>query len=271
MRIATWNINSINVRLPHILDWLNTKNNNNEGVDILCLQELKSIDEKYPLTALDNIGYSSLINGQKTYNGVAILIKQNSQWQNVQSIIKQNPKFDDPQQRLISATLGPKNAEIRVVCAYFPNGQAPGTEKFAYKLAWLDALYDWLAEEIERYPQIVLLGDFNIAPEDRDVHDPAKWLGSNLVSLEERAAFRNLEKLGFKDAFRLFPQADDQFSWWDYRKASFRRNAGLRIDHILLSPALAERCSHCVIDSEPRGWEQPSDHAPVIATINFPS
>lgn len=271
MRIATWNINSINVRLPHILDWLNKKNNNNEAVDILCLQELKLTNEKYPLTEFDNIGYSSLINGQKTYNGVAILIKQNSQWQSVQSIIKQNPKFDDPQQRLISATVGQKNSGIRIVCAYFPNGQAPGTEKFAYKLAWLDALYDWLTEEIKHYPRIALLGDFNIAPEDRDVHAPEKWLGCNLVSPEERTAFKNLERLGLRDAFRLFPQAENQFSWWDYRKGSFRRNAGLRIDHILLSEALSQKCSNCIIDSEPRSWKQPSDHAPVIATLDFPS
>lgn len=269
MRIATWNINSINVRLTHILNWLNKKKYNQEEIDILCLQELKTSDEKYPIAELNNIGYSSLFSGQKTYNGIAILLNQNSQWHIANTVLKQNPKFDDPQQRILSATLGMHDLDIRVICAYFPNGQAPNTDKFTYKLAWLKALQSWLAEEVKRYPRIALLGDFNIAPEDRDVHAPEKWVGHNLVSPEERAAFKRLTQLGFHDAFRLFPQTEKQFSWWDYRQAAFRRNAGLRIDHILLSEALAQKCQNCYIDKEPRAWEQPSDHAPVIATIDL--
>ncbi len=267
MRLATWNINSLNIRLPHVIDWLNQKIHHDLGIDVLCLQELKTPDNKYPLSIISDAGYDSLFNGQKTYNGVAILIRQQSHWQLANAIIKNIPKFDDPQQRVIAATLGSGPFSVRIICAYFPNGQAPGTEKFSYKLAWLEALYNWLAEEIQHYPRLALLGDFNIAPEDRDVHDPQQWLGQNLVSPEERLAFKKLAALGLHDAFRLFAQEENVFSWWDYRQGAFRRNAGLRIDHILLSSALVPLCQSCTIDRQPRSWTQPSDHAPVIATL----
>ena len=267
MRLATWNINSLNVRLPHVIDWLNQQAHHDLGIDVLCLQELKTPDNKYPLSIISDAGYDSLFSGQKTYNGVAILIRQQSHWQLTSAVIKQIPGFDDPQQRVIAATLGSEPFSTRIVCAYFPNGQAPGTEKFSYKLAWLEALHSWLAEEIKRYPRLALLGDFNIAPEDRDVHDPQHWLGQNLVSDEERLAFKKLVTLGLHDAFRLFTQEEKVFSWWDYRQGAFRRNAGLRIDHILLSSALAPLCLSCTIDRQPRSWTQPSDHAPVIATL----
>jgi exodeoxyribonuclease-3 len=257
MKIATWNVNSLKVRQQHVTDWLATSQ-----VDVLCLQELKMPDDKYPRAALEALGYRSWSIGQKTYNGVAILVRDSLEVSEV-DVVRNIPGFDDPHQRLIAATID----GTRIVCGYFPNGQAPGTEKFAYKLNWLDALHGWLAGEIGLYPRLALLGDFNIAPEDRDVHNPQAWLGQNLVSPEERERFAKLLALGLVDAFRLFPQADKLYSWWDYRMLGFRRNAGLRIDHILLTPALAQVCTSCVIDKVPRGWEQPSDHAPVIADI----
>ncbi|MCC7005011.1 MAG: exodeoxyribonuclease III, partial [Ottowia sp.] len=259
MRIATWNVNSLNVRLPHVLKWLDQQTTGGNAIDVLCLQELKLPDDKYPLTILSDAGYHSLFSGQKTYNGVAILIRKDCLWQNVNSTIKQIPGFTDPQQRVISTTLANTSTQIRIICAYFPNGYAPATEKFLYKITWLNALYNWLKQEIIEYPRLALLGDFNIAPKDSDVHNPAEWVGHNLVSSEERVAFQNLESLGLHDAFRLFPQKEAQFSWWDYRQGAFRRNAGMRIDHILLSNKLAQACQNCLIDEEPRRWTQPSD------------
>lgn len=257
MKLATWNVNSLKVRLPHVLTWLEAN-----PVDALCLQELKLTDDKFPVAEIAAAGYRSFFIGQKTYNGVAILVRDGLEVDEV-DLIRNIPGFDDHQQRLIAVTI----AGVRVISAYFPNGQAPGTEKFAYKLSWLAALHDWVAAEMQRYPRLALTGDFNIAPDDRDVHDPAKWEGQNLVSQDERAAFFKLIDLGLVDSFRRFEQAEKSFSWWDYRMFAFRRNAGVRIDHVLLSPALAAHCVGCVIDKTPRAWEQPSDHAPVTAEI----
>jgi exodeoxyribonuclease-3 len=257
MQIATWNVNSLRVRLPHVIDWLRAN-----PVDILCLQETKLRDEHFPHAALAALGYESAFAGQPTYNGVAILARRDTVGV-PSSVSVGNPLFPDEQKRLISADL----AGLRVVNAYFPNGQAVGTDKYAYKLRWIDALVDWLATPAT--PPVVLLGDFNIAPEDRDVHDPNAWEGQVLCSAPERERFANLIALGFVDAFRLFEQPPKAYSWWDYRQLAFRRNAGLRIDHILVSPALAPSVRGCRIDREPRKREQPSDHAPVIAELTL--
>ncbi|CAG9178519.1 exodeoxyribonuclease III [Cupriavidus pinatubonensis] len=263
LRIASWNVNSLKVRLPQVLQWLTEQEQAGAPIDALCLQELKLPDDKYPLAELENAGFHSVYTGQKTYNGVAILARDASMPGPV-DVVRNIPGFEDAQQRVVAATYG----DIRLVCAYFPNGQALDSDKFVYKLKWLDAMTAWLREELAKYPRLALLGDFNIAPEDRDVHDPAKWEGQNLVSPQERAAFTALVELGLADAFRKFEQPEKAFSWWDYRMFAFRRNAGLRIDHILLSPELASSCSACVIDRVPRTWEQPSDHTPVVATLN---
>ncbi|MBY4898868.1 exodeoxyribonuclease III [Cupriavidus sp. AU9028] len=264
MRIATWNVNSLKIRLPQVLDWLIAQEKADTPIDALCLQELKLPEDKYPLAELESAGFRSVYVGQKTYNGVAILAR-NTTLPAAADVVRNIPGFEDAQQRVVAATYG----DVRLVCAYFPNGQSPDSEKFAYKMQWLTALNEWLRAEMQRYPKLALLGDFNIAPEDRDVHDPAKWEGQNLVSPAEREAFRKLQELGLADAFRLFEQPEKAFSWWDYRMLAFRRNAGLRIDHILLSPALRERCTGCVIDRVPRAWEQPSDHTPVVATLQL--
>jgi exodeoxyribonuclease-3 len=254
MKIATWNVNSLNVRLPHVLKWLEEN-----PIDVLCIQETKLTDDKFPAAAIEAAGYHVAYTGQKTYNGVAILSNLP-----LTDVVKNNPRYEDAQQRILAATID----GVRVVCAYVPNGQSVDSDKYEYKLAWLSAFHDWLKDEAALYPQLAVLGDYNIAPEDRDVHDPAAWVGQVLVSDKERAALNRLVDLGLKDSFRMFEQADKSFSWWDYRALGFRLNKGLRIDHILLSPALASRCSACVIDRVPRKWEQPSDHAPVIATID---
>ncbi|KAB0635166.1 exodeoxyribonuclease III [Burkholderia latens] len=258
MKIATWNVNSLNVRKQHVLDWLAQSR-----ADVLCLQELKLPDEKYPRADLEAIGYRSWFTGQKTYNGVAILARD-TLTVDESDVVRNIPGFDDPQQRLVAVTV----EGVRIVSAYFPNGQALDSDKFVYKMQWLDALQAWLAAEMQRYPKLALLGDFNIAPEDRDVHDPAKWVGQNLVSPQERAHFAKLIELGFVDAFRRFEQPEKTFTWWDYRMFAFRRNAGLRIDHVLLSPALADTCTSCEVDRVPRTWEQPSDHTPVVAVVS---
>lgn len=253
MRLATWNVNSLKVRLPHVLEWLAANQ-----PDVLCLQETKQEDKDFPADALKAAGYQSIFAGQKTYNGVAILSKTPTS--DVQIGI---PGFDDVQQRVLAATVG----GVRVVCVYIPNGQSLDSDKYQYKLRWLQALTDWLRTELARYPELALLGDYNIAPEDRDVHDPKAWEGQVLVSPVERAAFVGLTGLGLKDAFRLFEQAESSFSWWDYRMAAFRRNMGLRIDHILLSGPLAGQCTSCWIDKAPRKLERPSDHTPVVVEI----
>jgi exodeoxyribonuclease III len=253
MKLATWNVNSLKVRLPHVLQWLA-----DNPVDVLCLQETKMTDDLFPLAAIEAAGYQAAFSGQKTYNGVAILSKLP-----LTDVVKNNPRYDDAQQRILAATVD----GVRVVCAYVPNGQTVDSDKYAYKLGWLAALREWLAEEALAHPELVVAGDYNIAPEDRDVHDPQAWTGQVLVSERERAALGGLLEVGLQDAFRLFEQAEKSFSWWDYRQLGFRLNKGLRIDHILLSAPLAARCSACVIDRAPRKWEQPSDHAPVVATI----
>jgi exodeoxyribonuclease III len=253
MRIATWNVNSLKVRLPHLLDWLGQAR-----PDVACLQETKTEDANFPLTELQAAGYRAVYCGQKAYNGVAILAR--SALTDVQHGI---PHFADDPKRVIAATV----EGIRVVCLYAPNGQAPGTDKYEYKLRWYDALAGWLQRELEREPHLAVLGDLNVAPEDRDVHDPKRWEGQIHVSEPERAALRKVLALGLADAFRMFPQPDREFSWWDYRLAAFQRNWGLRIDHILLAPALAKRCTGCSIDKAPRRRERPSDHAPVVAEL----
>nr|WP_315260105.1 exodeoxyribonuclease III [uncultured Duganella sp.] len=254
MKIATWNVNSLNVRLPHVMKWLEEN-----PTDVLAIQETKLTDDKFPLAALEAAGYHVAYTGQKTYNGVAIIAKLP-----ILDIVKNNPKFDDPQQRIIAGTID----GVRVVCAYVPNGQAVGSEKYLYKMAWMNAFHDWIQEEAAKHPQLAVVGDYNIAPEDRDVHDPAAWEGMVHVSPEERAQLKRLLDLGLTDAFRMFEQADKSYSWWDYRGLGFRLNKGLRIDHLLLSDALRQRCTACVIDRVPRKWEQPSDHTPVIATFD---
>lgn len=254
MKLATWNVNSLKVRLPHLLDWLAAN-----PVDVVCLQETKQDDAAFPREAIEAAGYQVAFAGQKTYNGVAILAR--APLADVQAGI---PGFADEQKRVLAATID----DVRVVCVYIPNGQSLDSDKYAYKLRWLDALIVWLREEIARHPNLALLGDYNIAPEDRDVHDPAAWVGQVLVSEPERARFRALRELGLRDAFRLFEQAEQSFSWWDYRAAGFRRNLGLRIDHILLTPPLAARCVACAIDKAPRRLERPSDHTPVVATLD---
>ena len=275
IRIAAWNVNSLKVRLPHVLRWLQDQETKKQPIDALCLQELKLTDDKYPHQELEAAGYLSLAAGQKTYNGVAIIVRKaalapiaSDAATSFLKPIRNIPNHQDEQQRILAATIPFAGTKpIRLVSAYFPNGQSPDSDKFIYKLDWLSKLQNWLTEELQQNQRLALLGDFNIAPADADVHDPKAWEGQNLVSPPERNAFQELIKLGFSDSFRMFEQAPKTFSWWDYRMMGFRRNAGMRIDHILLSEDLKEKCSASVVDKEPRTWEQPSDHAPVIATI----
>lgn len=250
MKIATWNVNSLNVRLPHVLDWIEANK-----PDALCLQETKQEDIKFPYDALKEAGYNAIHTGQKTYNGVAILSPH--EMTDVHTAI---PNFADEQKRLIAATIN----GVRIVCVYIPNGQAVDSDKYQYKLNWLEAFTPWLQTEIAKYPKLALLGDYNIAPEDVDCHDPAAWLGQVLVSPRERDAFKKLIQLGLEDGFRLFDKNEGQFSWWDYRMAGFRRNLGMRIDHILITPALKEISTASYIDKTPRKLERPSDHTPVV-------
>ena len=275
VRIAAWNVNSLKVRLPHVLRWLQDQEKKQQPIDALCLQELKLTDDKYPHQELEDAGYLNLAAGQKTYNGVAIILRKAALAPIATDVetaflkpIRYIPNHDDDQQRILAATVCFSGTQpMRLISAYFPNGQSPDSEKFQYKLSWLAALQTWLAEELQQNSRLALLGDFNIAPADEDVHDPKAWEGQNLVSPPEREAFQELIQLGLNDSFRMFEQAPKTFSWWDYRMMGFRRNAGMRIDHILLSAALKEKCIASIVDKEPRTWEQPSDHAPVIATI----
>lgn len=253
MKLATWNVNSLNVRLPHVLGWLR-----DHQPDVLCLQETKQEDAKFPYEALKEAGYEAVHIGQKTYNGVAILSRH--PLSNVQHNI---PNFDDDQQRVIAADVN----GVRIICAYIPNGQAVDSDKYQYKMRWLNALSDWLQSELVAHPKLLLLGDYNIAPEDRDCHDPAAWVGQILVSPAEREAFQRLLRLGLHDSFRLFEQPEKSFSWWDYRMMGFRRNFGMRIDHILVSDALKSACISAQIDKAPRMLERPSDHTPVLLTL----
>ncbi|KPK05290.1 MAG: exodeoxyribonuclease III [Betaproteobacteria bacterium SG8_39] len=253
MKLATWNVNSLKVRLPQLIDWAAATQ-----PDVVCLQETKLEDGKFPQAEIEAAGFHAAFSGQKTYNGVALLARTAPR-----DVVTSIPGFTDEQKRVVAATLG----DARVVCLYAPNGQAVGSDKYAYKLRWYDALRAWLADELARHPRLAVLGDLNIAPEDRDVHDPKAWEGQVHCSAPERAAFSALLALGLQDAFRLFEQPEKSFSWWDYRMMAFRRNAGLRIDHILLSSALAAQCGACSIDKAPRKLERPSDHTPVVAEL----
>ena len=253
MKIATWNVNSLRVRLPHLLDWLAAN-----SPDAICLQETKCEDATFPAGELEAAGYCSLHNGQRTYNGVAILTRRAGV-----EVCRAIPRFTDDQSRVLAADF----EGVRLVSVYVPNGQSVGSEKYLYKLRWLEALAAWLAEELDGTRSLAVMGDFNVAPEERDVHDPQAWAGQVLFSLPERAALGRIVGLGFTDAFRLFEQPEKSFTWWDYRMNAFRRKMGLRIDHVLLSPALAAVCRSCTIDLEPRRLERPSDHAPVVCEL----
>ena len=253
MKLATWNVNSLSVRLPQVLDWLAAN-----PVDVLALQELKLTDDKFPHQAFKDAGYESVCFGQKTYNGVALISKTNAT-----DLIKNIPGFDDEMARVITGTID----DIRVVGAYFPNGQEPGSEKFEYKMEWLKGLRSWLKTELVKHPNLVLMGDFNITTDDADVWDPIALEGTIHCTDEERYELAALKALGLVDAYRLFPQVAKSFSWWDYRNASFRRNQGLRIDYVLVSKALSSQTKACIIDKTPRKNERPSDHAPVVVEI----
>jgi exodeoxyribonuclease-3 len=255
MRIATWNVNSLRVRMEHLGRWLA-----DNAVDAIALQETKLADEHFPQAELGKIGLSAAWFGQRTYNGVAILSRAP-----LAEIANGMPADPDPQRRVISASIGP----VRLVNVYVPNGQAVGSEKYTYKLAWLERLRAWLVALLPAHPYLLVVGDFNIAPEDRDVHDPAAWEGSVHVSAPEREALSRIAAAGFTDLFRRFEQPPKSWSWWDYRMGAFRRDHGLRIDLMLASAALAERCTACTIDRAPRAWERPSDHAPVTAAFDI--
>ncbi|MEZ5500949.1 MAG: exodeoxyribonuclease III [Steroidobacteraceae bacterium] len=252
---VTWNVNSLRLRLPQLLEWLTERQ-----VDVLALQETKTRDEDFPREELTRHGWSIAASGQRAYNGVALLSREPAR-----DVLVDIPGFDDPSRRVLAATF----ARLRVINLYVPNGQSIDSEKYQYKLRWLDALHGWLQREREQHEHLLVMGDFNIAPEDRDVHDPDSWRGSVLVSDAERNALQRLLALGLVDVFRNFDQAAASYSWWDYRAAAFRRNHGLRIDLILASRALAERCQSCQIDKEPRRYERPSDHTPVLATFDI--
>jgi exodeoxyribonuclease III len=253
MKIATWNVNSLGVRLPQVLAWLAA-----HPVDVLALQELKLTDDKFPVDAFTEAGYHAQWFGQKTYNGVALISRLPAT-----GVVKNIRGFADDMSRVISASLG----DLRVIGAYFPNGQAPGSDKFAYKMRWLDALRDWVRAELVAHPRLVLLGDFNITVDDLDVWDPVGLAGTIHCTDEERTHLRALISLGLHDSFRLFEQPAKSYSWWDYRMLGFQKNRGLRIDHILVSDALKSQVTACAIDRAPRKNQQPSDHAPVVLTL----
>jgi len=255
MRIATWNVNSLRVRMEHLGRWLA-----DNAVDAITLQELKLADEHFPRAEIGALGLNAVSFGQKTYNGVAILSRSPAA-----AVVNGMPGDPDPQRRVIAATIG----KVRLVNVYVPNGQTVDSEKYTYKLAWLERLRGYLASLLRDHPYLLVAGDFNIAPEDRDVHDPAAWEGSVHVSAPEREALAKIAALGLTDLFRQFEQPERSWSWWDYRMNAFRRDHGLRIDLMLASHALATRCTACTIDRAPRSWERPSDHAPVTATFDI--
>ncbi|MBN8556549.1 MAG: exodeoxyribonuclease III [Proteobacteria bacterium] len=259
MKIATWNVNSLTARLQHVLDWLAVN-----PVDVLALQELKLTDDKFPHQALREAGYEAAVFGQKTYNGVALLTRAPL---TADDVVRNIPGFADESARVIAATVPAPGGPLRVVNGYFVNGQAPGSDKFDYKMSWLRALRDWLREELAAHPRLLLLGDFNIAPEDRDSHDPVGLAETIHHTSEERHHFQALLGLGLADAFRLFEQPDKSFSWWDYRMLGYQKNRGLRIDHILVSEPLRAQVAACGIDRVPRKWPKPSDHAPVTLEL----
>ena len=257
MKITTWNVNSLTARLQHVLDWLAAN-----PVDVLALQELKLTDDKFPLEVLREIGYEAAVFGQKTYNGVALLSRTP-----LTEVGRNIVGFTDENSRVIAGTVDAPGGPVRIVNGYFVNGQAPGTDKFEYKMSWLRGLRDWLREELAAHPRLVLLGDFNIAPEDRDSYDPVGLAESIHHTTEERDHFKALLGLGLHDAFRLFEQPEKSYSWWDYRMLGYQKNRGLRIDHILVSGALKPLVAACTIDRQPRKNKQPSDHAPVVLTL----
>ena len=262
MKIATWNVNSLSVRLPQVLDWLATQKAEG-GVEVLALQELKLTDDKFPIAAFQEAGYQAQWFGQKTYNGVALVSTAPGN-----HVVKNIPGFEDDMSRVIAATYPDgQGGQVRVIGAYFPNGQAPDSDKFVYKMRWLDALRDWVGQEMKSHPQLVLLGDYNITFDSLDMWDPVALAGTIHCTDAEREKLQALVDLGLTDSFRLFEQPEKSYSWWDYREFAFRRNRGLRIDHILISEALKARATACVIDRAPRKNERPSDHAPVVLTL----
>lgn len=254
-KIATWNVNSLKVRLPHVLQWLES-----ERPDVLALQETKSIDENFPVEAINEAGYQVSYIGQKAYNGVATLCKTS-----IETITNCLPDYDDVQRRVLAIN----NSNITVLNLYVPNGAEVYSDKYHYKLEWFSKLHPFIKQLQANNERLILLGDFNIAPEDQDVHDPEEWQGSILVSPSERDEFKKLLSHGLKDCFRLFDQEEKSFSWWDYRAAAFRRGRGMRIDHILASNTLADSCRACYIDKSPRKLERPSDHTPVVAEFEL--
>ena len=254
LKIASWNVNSLNVRLPQVLAWSQAAH-----PDVLALQETKLTDDRFPESELHAAGYNSVFSGQKTYNGVAILSRQGAS-----DTVTDIPGLDDPQRRILAATIG----GVRIVNLYVVNGSEVGSEKFSYKMHWLERVTDWLAGELEQHRELVVLGDFNIAPDDRDVHDPEAWQEKILCSTPERKALQRMLDLGLHDTFRLFDQEEGIFSWWDYRMNMFKRKMGLRIDLVLASESMAGRCRASYVDIEPRRQERPSDHAPVVAEFS---
>lgn len=251
MKIASWNVNSLRVRLPQVLEWLE-----DNQVDVLALQETKMIDEEFPVDEIQQAGYQVQFSGQKTYNGVAVLSKMDGS-----DVIKDIKNLDDPQRRILAVTVD----DVRILNLYVVNGKEVGSDKFEYKLDWLQKVTNFIEKDHKKYPNYVVLGDFNIAPEDIDVHDPIAWNDKILCSRQEREALKAITDLGFVDTFRLFDQEENSFSWWDYRAGGFPRNLGLRIDLILASASMEAGCSFSAVDKAPRSNERPSDHAPVIA------
>ncbi|MEM1410749.1 MAG: exodeoxyribonuclease III [Pseudomonadota bacterium] len=256
MKVATWNVNSLNVRLPHVLAWCAESE-----PDILGLQETKLVDEKFPAEELRSAGYETAFAGQPTYNGVALMSRRGP----AEDVVTDIPDLDDPQRRIIAGTFG----DLRVINLYVVNGKEVGSDKFEYKLHWLEKVTAWIETEMARHEHVVVMGDFNIAPDDRDVHDPEAWADGILCSAPERDALAKIQGLGLEDTFRLFEQPEKTFSWWDYRRVAFRRNAGLRIDLVLASKVLAASCTKAWIDKEPRRQERPSDHTPAIAEFDL--
>jgi exodeoxyribonuclease-3 len=255
MKLASWNVNSLKVRLPHVLDWLAE-----HQPDILGLQEIKTIDENFPQDEIIAAGYQVNFAGQKTYNGVAVISKLEAS-----DVVTDLPGLDDPQRRVLGVTVG----DVRFLNLYVPNGSEVGSEKYEYKLGWLEALKKYVKTQLAEHKNFVMVGDFNIAPDDRDLWDPVGWKDKILVSPPERAALQSLLDMGLTDTFRLFDQEEELYSWWDYRAAGFRRNHGMRIDLLLSSPAMTEKCTASYVDKEPRKLERPSDHAPVVAEFNI--
>ncbi|MEE4304698.1 MAG: exodeoxyribonuclease III [Wenzhouxiangella sp.] len=255
MKIASWNVNSLKVRLPQVLDWME-----HQRPDVLGLQETKLTDDKFPVEAIEAAGYHVAYAGQPTYNGVALIAREEPL-----DVVTEIPDFPDEQKRVIAATVG----NVRVINLYVVNGKEVGSDKFDYKLRWLEAVHNWIADEMTRHDKLIVMGDFNIAPDDRDVHDPEAWHEKILCSTPEREALQRMLDLGLHDSFRLFEQPEATFSWWDYRAAAFRRGLGLRIDLVLCTDALKRVCSTSYVDAEPRRNERPSDHAPAVAEFSL--